>query len=143
MGPLSLITAITALRCWWTFFKNTESQIAPRLYIFSQNTNLNKFLYTSTITQAEETTPSAPAKKSKPALWKLLLTDTDIADELQNAADGWLRSPALCRSLSSLASPRSPSRSSALSLGSAWWLSGLCEVCRRRRTQSHHPDHCS
>ena len=47
---------------------DTESQIAPRLYIFSQNTNLNTFLYTSTITQAEETTPSAAKKKSKCAL---------------------------------------------------------------------------
>ena len=65
MGPLSLITAITALWCWQTFFKNTDTQIAPRLYIFSQNKSLNKFLYTSTITQAEETTPSAPAKKKK------------------------------------------------------------------------------
>lgn len=37
MGQLSLITAITALWCWQTFFKNTETQIAPRLYIFSQN----------------------------------------------------------------------------------------------------------
>lgn len=57
-------------------------------------------------------------------------------------ASEWRCWPVLCRLLSFVAFPRSPSRSSAPSPASAWWLSVPCEAYQRRRGQSHYPGQC-
>lgn len=115
------------------FFENIDSQFASRIY---PSLKTWKRLHVSTITYAD---PTATAASENERVLSPNTAPADLKGEscrwaINSLPIGRRRSPAPCMSSSSSAFPRSPSRSSAPSLGSAWWLSGRCEAWRRRRS---------